>query len=165
MGGRVEVGALVLAALVAVLALAGASQSTSVVCNPQLNSAELGVTFPAYVVVVDGRVTNGPLSLVQLGGEACGALLYASASPAERAAIRRLNPSVDFSRLVGEGLQVALHEAEHVALNSGDECLVEKTARAKIAGLISALDPANAPADETAATASDAGLPAAYHGC
>ena len=155
-----------LAALISVLALAGAPQATSVTCNPQIaNSGELGVTFPAYVTVVGGKVVNGPLTLIQLGGEACGALLYASSSPAERAAIRRLNPSVDFHHLVGEGLQVALHEAEHVALNSGDECLVEKTARGKIDGLLSSVDPAGAAADERAATASDADLPPAYHGC
>lgn len=154
-----------LPALVAVLALAGAPQATSVTCNPQLVGGELGVTFPAYVTVVGGRVVDGPLALVQLGQEACGALLYTSASAAERAAIRRLNPGVNFTHLVGEGLQVALHEAEHVALNSEDECLVEKTARGKIGDLISALDPAGATADMGAATASDAGLPPAYHGC
>ena len=155
-----------LTALLAVLALAGAPQSTSVLCNPQLaNSGELGVTFPAYVTIVDGKVTNGPLTMIQLGGEACGALLYASSSPAERAVIRRLNPSIDFHHWMGEGLQAALHEAEHVALNSGDECLVEKTTRGKIDGLLASLDPAGAAADEAAATASDAGLPPAYHGC
>jgi hypothetical protein len=147
------------------LALAGAPQSTSVVCNPRLSSAELGVTFPAYVTIVGGRVVNGPMAYVQLGPEACGALLYASASAAERAAIRRLNPSVDFPHLLGEGLQATLHESEHVALNSSDECLVEKTARAKISGLIQSLDPAGATADEADATASDAGLPPGYHGC
>jgi hypothetical protein len=155
-----------LAALISVLALAGAPQATSVTCNPQVtNGGELGVTFPAYLTIVDGKVINGPLALIVLGGEACGALLYTSASPAERAAIRRLNPSVDFHHLVGEGLQVALHEAEHVALNSSDECLVEKTTRAKIDGLISSIDPTGAGADELAATTSDAGLPPAYHGC
>lgn len=167
MGGRTEGGAvLVLAALAAVLALAGAPQATSVTCNPSLAlGAELGVTYPAYVTVVGGRVVNGPLTLIQLGQEACGALVYASASEAERAAIRRFNPSVNFARLVGEGLQAALHEAEHVALDSADECLVEKTARGKIEGLIQSLDPADATADEAAATASDAALPSAYHGC
>lgn len=155
-----------LPALLAVLALAGAPQSTSVTCNPNLAlGAELGVTYPAYVTVVGGRVVNGPLTLIQLGQEACGALVYASASEADRAAIRRLNPSVDFARLVGEGLQAALHEAEHVALDSADECLVEKMARAKIDGLIESLDPEDAMAAENAATASDAALPAVYHGC
>jgi len=154
-----------LSALISVLALAGAPAATSVTCNPDIASGELGVTFPAYVTVSNGQVVNGPLSLIQLGGIACGGLLYASASTSERAAIRRLNPTVNFPRLLGVGLQVALHEAEHVALNSGDECLVEKTARAKITGLIQSLDPGEATAAEEEATASDAALPPAYHGC
>jgi hypothetical protein len=152
-------------ALLSVLALAGAPASTSVTCNPDIAAGELGVTYPAYVSIVDGKVVNGPLSIIQLGGQACAAILYTSVSPSYRAAIRRLNLSVDFARLVGVGLQVALHEAEHVALNSVDECLVEKTARAKVDGLIQSLDPAEATAAERAATTSDAALPPAYHGC
>lgn len=150
---------MILATITSVLTLAGAPQSTPVVCNPILNqNVVLGVTV--------ATVYGGPLDHIELGGEACAALLYTSASPAERAAIRRLNPGVNFDHLVGEGLEVALHEAEHVALNSKDECLVEKTARTKIDGLLSSLgDPGRVPAEEAAATASDAGLPPQYHGC
>lgn len=158
---------MIFAATLTVLALAGAPAATPVVCNPQIaNAAELGVTYSDGGTIVNGQFVPGTLDRIQLGGLACGAILYTSASQTERAAIRRLNPGVNFDQLVGVGLQVALHEAEHVALNSGDECLVEKTARAKVDGLISSLgDPGRVPAEEAAATASDAALPAAYHGC
>jgi hypothetical protein len=155
-----------LATLIAVLALAGAPASTHVYCNPAIPAVELGDTYPSSIQIIDGRVVYGTLDNIELGTIACGALLYTSASPSERTAIRRLNPSVDFDQLVGVGLQVALHEANHVALNSGDECLVEKTTRGEINGLIAkSADPGRALAAEAAATVSDAALPAAYHGC
>lgn len=158
---------MILAALTSTLTLAGAPQSTPVVCNPQLPaSVELGLTVSDQASIVNGQIVMGQLDHIELGGLACGALLYTSASPQERAAIRRLNPRVDFDQLVGVGLQVALHEAEHVALDSLDECLVEETARAKVDGLISALgDPGHVAAEEADATASDASLPPQYHGC
>lgn len=153
---------MILSALLSVLALAGAPSTTHVVCNPQLpQSIELGLTVSDEVTIVNGQVVMGRLDHIELGGLACGALLYASASPREQALIRKLNPTVDFAQLVGVGLQVALHEAEHVALNSPDECQVEKVTRTKVDTLLA---PFGAAA-EAAATTSDAGLPAAYHGC
>lgn len=156
-----------LAALLSVLALAGAPVSTRVECHPELPAnIELGLTVSDEVQVVSGQVVTGRLDHVMLGPVACGAILYTSASTAERRQIRRLNPSVDFDRLVGVGLQVALHEATHVALNSPDECLVEKTTRAQINSLIASLgDPDRVAEEESAATVSDASLPAVYHGC
>lgn len=146
-----------LATLVAVLALAGAPASTRVECAPYLDAR--------VVLAVTVRDTiPGPLSRVFLGTTACGALLYSSSTPRERAAFRRLNPSVDFDHLVGVGIQVTLHEALHVALDSSDECLVEKYTRSKIDGLLSQLaDPGHAAAVQAAATASDAALPPQYH--
>lgn len=156
-----------LATLVAVLALAGAPASTTVECNPQLPaSVELGLTVSDEVTIVDGRVVPGRLDRIELGGLACGALLYTSASSRERALIRRLNPGVDFDKIVGVGLQVALHEATHVALDSPDECVVEKTARVEVDGLIQQLaDPGRIAAAQAQASASDAALPPQYHGC
>jgi hypothetical protein len=152
--------------LVAVLALAGAPASTHVYCNPAIPAVELGAAYPSSVQVIDGRVIPNALDNIELGTVACGALLYASASPSERAAIRRLNPSVDVDQLVGVGLQVVLHEANHVALNSSNECLVEKTTRGEIGALLERVaDPGRAPAAEAAAAASDASLPAVYHNC
>ncbi len=153
--------------LLSVLALAGAPPTTKVDCQPSLPATvELGLTVSDQVMIVGGQVVPGRLDHILLGPEACGALLYASASAPERAAIRRLNPSVNFDQLLGVGLQVALHEATHVALDSTNECLVERQARARIDGLIEQVaDPGRATAEEAAATASDAGLPAAYHGC
>lgn len=156
---------MILSTLLTVLALAGAPSTTTVQCNPALTSTtELGVTFSSVVTVLpDGRIVPGVLDIVQLGPMACGALLWASAATSERAAIKRLNPGVDFDRLVGVGLQVALHEANHVALNSTNECLAEKKTRAEINGLIERVG--GSKAAETDATASDAALPAIYHGC
>lgn len=147
-----------LATLAAVLALAGAPASTHVYCNPALDASELALTYPTTV--------PGALDNIELGTLACGAILYTSASTHERARIRALNPAVDFDQLVGVGLQVVLHEANHVALNSTDECVVEKAARGEINGLIERLaDAGRVNAAEAAATASDAGLPPQYHGC
>lgn len=159
---------MILSALLAVLALAGAPSTTRVDCNPALlTTTELGVTFSSVVYVQsDGRIVPGVLDIIQLGPKACGALLYASESPSERLATRRMNPGVDFDSLLGVGLQVALHEANHVGLNSADECLVEKKTRAEVNGLIVKLgDSARVTAEEAAAVASDAALPAQYHGC
>lgn len=156
-----------LSALLAVLALAGAPSGVKVECYPALpQTVELGLTVSDQATVIDGKIVNGRLDHIFLGQLACGALLYASSYPEERVAIRRMNPDVDFDRLVGVGLQVALHEAEHVALDSADECLVEKAARAKVDSLIEKLgDSDRLPAEEAAATSSDAALPAQYHGC
>jgi hypothetical protein len=116
-----------LTALVAVLALAGAPAGTNVVCNPTLQATELGDAYSLTITITsDGRIIPGTLDHIQLGTLACGALLYTSATPRERGAIRKLNPTVDFDQMVGIGLQVVLHESEHVALNSTDECLTEK---------------------------------------
>jgi hypothetical protein len=158
----------ILSALLSVLALAGAPSDTTVQCNPGLaQTTELGVTFSNVIYVQsDGRIVPGALNIIQLGPLACGALLYASESPSERLATRRLNPGVNFDSLLGVGLQVALHEANHVALNSTDECLVEKATRQTINRIIAqSADPGRVTAVEEAATSSDAALPAIYHGC
>lgn len=156
-----------LAALVTVLALAGAPPSTRVVCDPALPSGvELGLTISDEAQIVGGVVVQGPLDHIILGTTACGGLLYASLSPSVRRVVRRMNPGVNFDYLAGVGLQVALHEAEHVALNSTNECLVEKTARSKIDDLLSRVgDPGRVALEESAATASDASLPATYRDC
>jgi hypothetical protein len=157
-----------LAALVAALALAGAPASTSVTCNPSLPAAtELGVTYPSEIYVQpDGKIVLGTLNNISLGPTACGALLYASASASERAKIRALNPLVGFDNLLGLGLEVGLHEANHVALNSANECLVEKTTRTEVDRLIDQYaDAGHAAKVKDAATAADAALPTQYHGC
>lgn len=156
-----------LPALLAVLALAGAPPTTRVECDPSLPATiELGLTVSDEAQVIGGKLVTGPLDHILLGPLACGALLYGSASPSERSQIRRMNPKVDFDKLVGLGLQVALHEAYHVSMNSPNECQVEKAARAKVNDLIARLgDPDRINAEQAAATASDALLPAEYHGC
>lgn len=158
---------MILPALLTVLALAGAPASTKVDCNPDLPATvELGLTVSDEAQIVNGQIVLGRLDHIILGQLACGALLYGSLSPSERLAVRRMNPRVDFNQLVGVGLQVALHEAFHVGINSTDECQVEKATRSQVNGLIEKVgDQGQIQAEEAAATASDASLPARYHGC
>ena len=150
------------AVLAAVLALAGAPAGTTVTCHPDALVAQGGLVGGAL-----GITYRRPPAHIELYGPlVCAALVYAQASPAERLAIAELNPTVNFQAVVGVGLLVALHEATHVGLNSGDECLVEKTALAGLPGLISRyLDAFTVGRALAYAQASDASLPAQYHGC
>lgn len=149
--------------LLAVLALAGAPSSTPVTCNPNIVYAPNPSLGPAPGVTY----WNGTIPVrSELGTLACGALAYAGSTPQERKKIRALNLGVNFDQLLGVGLQVALHESNHVALRSRDECLVEKTTRTEINGLIEKYaDPKHAASAELYATVSDSQLPAIYHGC
>lgn len=157
-----------LAALISVLALAGAPASTPVLCDPLLPpEKELGIAYPDVVFVApDGSITLGPLTRISLGPLSCGGLLYASASASERAALRRLNRGVDFDKVLGVGLLVALHEANHVALNLTNECLVEKKTLSEVDRLIVRYaDPGHAAAASAAAARDDERLPPNYRGC
>lgn len=120
-----------LATLAVVLAFAGAPAATPVVCNPNLP--------PGTFARTDGTISGATfvaVDRVELGVMACGAVLYTSVNATERARIRALNPGIDFDRLTGAGLLVALHEATHVALMSTDECLVERTAVGRVHALL-----------------------------
>jgi hypothetical protein len=109
------------AVMLSALALAGAP-ATQVTCLPSLPGDAAGLTY----------WTSPPRIELQ----SCAATLYASASPLERRKIRALNPHVFFPQVVGVGLLVALHEAEHVGLASRDECLVERTAYERLPQLL-----------------------------
>lgn len=150
-----------IAALAAVLALAGAPSSTPFTCQPGPLIVN-GQPAAANVLGVT-RWTDPPSIEVRPIG--CGALLYASASPRERRLIVRLNPTVQLPELVGLGLLVDMHEAEHAALHSIDECLVERTAAAKLPQLLAQLlGPTDAARALAAAAATDASFRAA-NGC
>jgi hypothetical protein len=150
--------------MLAVLALAGAPASTHVECNPALPATvELGLTVSDEATIVDGRIVMGTLDHIILGATACRALAYGDASLWGRFLMYGGDPNL--SDVLGVGLQVALHEAEHVALNSNDECLVEKVARTKIDILIRQVGVLLPVPAEAAAAMSDAGLPSQYHGC
>jgi hypothetical protein len=152
-----------LAAIAAALALAGAPASTPVTCWPSALEQADGTPSSALGLT---RLNATPVRVDLLGAAVCGGLLYASASPRERAALRRLNPRVAFVRLEGVGLLVLLHEAQHVALHTADECRAEAAAMAELPALVAQLVAASERAAVLAiARASDAGLPAAYHGC
>lgn len=137
------------AVIAAVLALAGAPANTVVVCNPDLP--------------VGGRTTLSTPPLIQLRATPCAAVLLAAASPAERAAIARLNPGVVIDRIVGAGLAIALHEAFHASLRSGDEALVQCNAMKRLPELLAKYAP-DANAAWGWARAYDADLPPEYHG-
>lgn len=138
-----------LAVIAAVLALAGAPSDTRVVCEPSLPVG--GITY----------YTLSPPS-IQLSPIACAAILLAAASASERVAIARLNPTANIDRILGIGLLIDLHEAEHAALRSGDETLVQCAALAKLPTLLARLTPHPDASARWAAT-SDATLPPEYH--
>lgn len=151
-----------IAALVAVLALAGAPADTPFTCQPApliVNGREmpdaLGVTRWA---------SSGFATRIEVRPVACAALLIASASAAERARLEQLNPRYDFAASAGTGLLVALHEATHVALGSTDECRVERTAMAKLPQLLELLPAVDRYRATSAATALDASFRPA-NGC
>lgn len=115
-----------LVALLSALSLAGAPATTPVTCYPNpLPGGAWGLT--------DWNTSPVSIRLFSVG---CGAALYASASKVERAKIAKLNPTVNFPELIGRGLLVDLHEAEHVGLNSKNECLVEGTAYERLPVLL-----------------------------
>ena len=148
------------AAMIAALALAGAPATTPVTCasTSAWNAAGLtwGLSVPGYAPA-SPSIQLDPKTV-------CSGLLYASASQSERASLRRLNRYVWWDRLVGTALLVALHESEHAALDSRDECVVEKTALMKLPGLLDSLVPELHGAQLQAMQYNDS-LPSAYHGC
>lgn len=113
--------------LAAVLALAGAPANTQVVCNPTLTHG--GATY----------LRNPPL--IELAPTSCAALLLSGATPLERVKIAKLNPNANFDALIGAGLMIALHEAFHAGLRSGNETLVECYAMARIEELLNRWGP------------------------
>lgn len=140
------------AVIAAVLALAGAPANTQVVCNPSL--APSGAT----------KYLRTPPS-IELGPIPCAGLLLAGATPDERVKLAALNPDANFDALIGAGLMIALHEAFHAGLRSGDETLVECHAMAHIEELLNRWGPS--PAAELAwARTEDSLLPPEYRrGC
>ena len=139
--------------MLAVLALAGAPASTPVTCHPGLlDGGAWGTThFEAQ-----------PFAIDLYGPRGCAAVLYASASASERAQIARLNPGVNLDQVAGEGLLVALHEANHVALRTQQECLVEATAYQELPALLAQVRLDNA-AVATYAAAYDRFVRDSYH--
>lgn len=153
----------VFAVLAAVFALAGAPSGIPVECSASLTVAtRTGETYLA-----------APQRIV-LRSDVCLGLKYVAADRAGRAAIARaylsgghgpIPESNTMGPVVAVALLTALHEAEHVALNSEDECLVEKTALAKLPTLLRQFFPAQWRAMLASARAFDGQLPAEYHGC
>lgn len=144
-----------LAVFAAVLALAGAPPSTQVECVPSFsNPASLGVAwfYPAPFTI-------------HLRGDVCLGVLYAGADGWTRAGLAYSNPGAIWVEGVGRGMLVALHEAEHAALQSFDECLVEKVALAKLPVLLKRFMPRQWREALVFARQYDDGLPSSYHGC
>lgn len=149
-----------IALLAAVLALAGAPADTPTTCHAQ-TLTQFGSTRVFW-----GYAWWTTLPRIDLYGPVgCTAALYLNANPSERAQLAQLNPAVNWPWLVGEGLLLDLHEAEHVALNSGDECLVEKTALQKLPQLLAGFGSGFAADAMKGAQSWDAAQPTEYHGC
>lgn len=139
--------------LLAALALAGAPANTHVVCGAPVPQNEQGWTW-----------WNQDPPEILLGSIPCAAMLYASASPAERAQIRALNPTLNLDGITGAGLTVLLHEAVHAG-GDHDETDTQCQAMVLLPQLLQRL---GLPDDEVAtalrvAHGWDAQLPAMYH--
>lgn len=152
----------VIAVLAAVFALAGAPSGVPVECSAHLTVA--GRTGETYLAA----------RRIVLRSDVCLGLKYVAADRAGRASIARaylsgghgpVPASNPMGPLVAVALLTALHEAEHVALNSEDECLVEKTAMAKLPTLLRQFFPAQWRPMLASARAFDGHMPAEYHGC
>lgn len=144
-----------LAVFVAVLALAGAPTDTPIVCLASIQGGVYGqVAWTA----------DGPQH-IELQNRICLAVRFVAANRQERNQIAAERPSVFMAQVVGVGLLVALHEAEHVALVSFDECKVEKAALRKVPVLLKRFMPLLWQSALAFARDYDRGLPASYHGC
>lgn len=150
------------AILAAIFALAGAPASTPFTCTIGMPTSPTGEAF-----WVAGYTQLEPTPSIQVVGSlGCAAIVYASSSPAERAAIRRLNPDTDFAWLTGEGLLADLHEAFHVGLHTTNECRAERAAIAKLPQLLRSFTAAQRAAALAHATKYDTSMPVQYHqGC
>lgn len=116
-----------LAAVASALALAHAPLSTPVTCSPDvLPGDRWGQT----------NWDDRPVSISLFGPQGCAAALYASMTPKQRAQTNRLNPGVNFVKIVGQGLLLDLHEASHVGLVTKDECRVEAQAFSLLPSLL-----------------------------
>lgn len=143
-----------LAVFAVVLAFAGAPASIPVTCHPSM--LNLGEThFDAQ---------GNPDRIDLDGGTACLAAVYASATEKQRLRLMRANPKVDWANVVGVGLLAILHEAEHAALRSLDECRVQKAAMAALPSLLRRLVPQDVAFALSVATGADRDF-RYFHGC
>jgi len=138
--------------LAVVLALAGAPANTPVSCQP---SVATGLTY---------WTDSGP-SRIELSERVCLAARYAGANRQERNRIAAAHPNLVMFDVLGSGLMILLHEAEHVALQSRNECQVEKAAYAKVHVLLRRFAPRLYPLTMASATRYHSGRPASYRGC
>lgn len=146
-----------LAVFAVVLALAGAPATTLLSCP---------ATIPGGFYGWATWDSNGiPVAIQLKDNIGCRALRYAAASRSKRDVLARDRPHVVPAAIIGIGLLVALHEAEHVGLRSVDECLVEKTALARVPVLLKRFMPRQWRAALGFAGYYDSHLPANYHGC
>ncbi len=143
-----------LAVFAAVLALAGAPANTPVACVPALTHVNLG-----QAAWVDGR-----LARIELSPQVCLAARFAAADREERSRIALAHHRAMYE-VLGVGMLALLHEAEHVALQSRNECQVEKAAYAKVPILLRQFGPRLF--RQTMASAKDYHdhLPASYRDC
>lgn len=144
-----------LAIFAVVLALAGAPASTSVTCVTGLPGG------------IDGwaplSAAGSPDRVELVANEGCLAARYAAANRRARSRLARSHQDAPMAWVVGTGLLVALHEAEHVALRSFDECVVERLALAKLPVLLRRFFPRLWRPMLGYARGYDEGLPAKYH--
>lgn len=142
--------------VVAALALMGAPAGTTVSCNPSMQFGTEGLTY----------FHGGNVLRVDFSKRVCVGLIYASATPAERRALRRLNPGEDFVGDTGTALLVVLHESVHASGQHSEAC-AEGKAVANLPAFAASVLGTDKPLEAGAVAAAmrtDALLPPAYHG-
>ena len=144
----------VLAVFAVILALAGAPANTPVSCLPHLSGGNRGLAY----------IDDNPMRIEVTNG-VCLAAQYAGATRQERNQIAAANPKLVMFDVLGSGLLDLLHEAEHVALRSRDECQVEKAAYAKVRVLLRRFAPRLYPLTTASAARRHFSLPPSYRGC
>lgn len=140
-----------------VLAFAGAPANTPVGCYRSFTPASIAGQTLFYA--------TGDVRIEVLERTACLAAQFAAANRAGRTVLVRDHPHTTMIAVYGRGMLQLLHEAEHVALRTTDECRVETAAWQKLPVLLKMFTPRLWQSALAAARAYHQGLPANYRGC
>lgn len=127
--------------ILSIFALAGA-HPVPVNCTPGSPGSIAGV--PEWGIATIGQPGEGD-HIDVYGRVGCLSIIFLESTPAEQQALIRLNPGLNFPRIVADGLLLDLHEAEHFAIYqqhlapggyAAEECLDGQRTDAAIGRLV-----------------------------